>query len=128
MKKLLLLILPVLLLLACSDDDDGRTPVEPISIVGTWQLTSQYNDPGDGSGSFQPVTNGKTITVNEDGTYNCNVSICFNSLTAAAISGTYTADQFTSPDCTVNYTFINDVIEFQHPCIEPCLERFTRIN
>ena len=68
MKTLLYLLLPVFLFISCNNDDDEVTPVQPISIVGTWQLTSQYTDPGDGSGSFQPVVNGKTITVNADGT------------------------------------------------------------
>jgi hypothetical protein len=126
MKNLLFLILPALFFLSCSDDD-ARTAVQPISMVGEWQVTSSYTDPGDGSGSFQPVTNGKTIVINEDGTWFCNVSICFGSLTAATTNGTYTATEFISTDCEVNYTFIDGVFEFQHSCIEPCLERLTRV-
>ncbi len=128
MKSLFYLILPLILLLSCSGDDNNNqlTPVEPVSLIGTWQVTSTYNDPGDGSGDFEPVMNGKTVVFNENGTWFCNVSICYGSLTQATTSGIYTETELINRDCTVSYTYINGVLEFQHPCFEACLERLTR--
>jgi hypothetical protein len=128
MKRMLYLILTVLFVSSCATDEEVYDMcILPMPIIGQWQLTAQYNDPGDGSGTFEPVENGKVITVNDGGTWDCNVSICYGSLTQATTSGTYTASQFVNTSCTVNYTFVNGVLELEHPCIESCLERYTRL-
>ncbi|MGB5981177.1 MAG: hypothetical protein WBG46_03435 [Nonlabens sp.] len=69
MKKLLWIILPLILILGSCDNDDSQTnEIEQNSIVGTWQLVERYADPGDGNGTWEPIENGKVVTINADGT------------------------------------------------------------
>jgi hypothetical protein len=119
----------ILGLLSCNDDDDDANNQNEMdqSMVGIWQLTSQYQDDGGGTGTWVSVQNGKVITVNADGTWFCNVSICNGSLTLATSNGTYTAEEFISTECTNAYDFSNDTLDLLYSCIEPCTGRYTRI-
>jgi hypothetical protein len=67
---------------------------------------------------------------NTQGVVNCNISFCFGSLTLATTTGTYNVAT-TSIDvdnCTGNYSFNGAFLEVSHFCIEPCGERYIRIN
>ncbi len=41
----------MLLIISCSDNDDNET-----TIIGTWKLSAELLDPGDGSGTYQTVS------------------------------------------------------------------------
>lgn len=76
MKNYLLLTL-TLIILSCSSDD--RKQKEEINLIGKWKLIEQLADPGDGSGTFQPITSDRTIAFFKDGTVEVNGVLCFMS-------------------------------------------------
>jgi hypothetical protein len=128
MKKVVLLLIFFVTLSACTDCDDN-TPVSESDIIGNWELVAVLSDPGDGSGTFQPAS-GKTLQFTAQGVVNCNISFCFSSLTQATTTGTYDTST-TSIDvdnCTGTYSFNGSFLEVSHFCIEPCGERYVRVN
>jgi hypothetical protein len=128
MKKVFLLLSFFVTLSACTDCDDD-TPVSESDIIGNWELVAVLSDPGDGSGTFQPAS-GKTLQFTAQGVVNCNISFCFGSLTQATTTGTYDTST-TSIDvdnCTGTYSFNGSFLEVSHFCIEPCGERYVRVN
>lgn len=127
MKKKLLLLTLSMTLISCYNDDDN-TPISK-SIVGNWELVAMLADPGDGSGTFQPAT-GKTLQFTNQGIVNCNVSFCFGSLTQATSTGTYhtTTNTINVDNCTGTYVLNGNNLEVSHFCIEPCGERYVRVN
>ena len=127
MKKNLLLLTLSMTLISCYNDDDN-TPISK-SIVGNWELVAMLADPGDGSGTFQPAT-GKTLQFTNQGIVNCNVSFCFGSLTQATSTGTYhtTTNTINVDNCTGTYVLNGNNLEVSHFCIEPCGERYVRVN
>jgi hypothetical protein len=127
MKKFLLLLIATFTLISCNNDDDN-TPVST-SIVGNWELTAILADPGDGSGTYQPAT-GKSLQFTDQGVVNCNVSFCFGSLTQATTTGTYDTVSTTIDvdNCTGTYVLNGNMLEVNHFCIEPCGERYVRVN
>ncbi|WP_124981362.1 hypothetical protein [Nonlabens xiamenensis] len=127
MKKLLALILLGITLLACQSDDDAASSNE--GIEGMWELTAIYVDPGNGSGNFEPAS-GKTLQFTSQNLVNCNQGFCFGSITQATTTGTYNtaATSIEINNCQANYTLDGDVLELSYFCIEPCVERYNRVN
>ncbi|MFC7357503.1 lipocalin family protein [Jejudonia soesokkakensis] len=68
MKKLSLLLLLSIFIVSCASEDK-TLEFTADNLIGTWKLVEAYADPGDGSGTYQPVTNGYTFTLNSDGTF-----------------------------------------------------------
>ncbi|GAL76734.1 hypothetical protein JCM19275_2070 [Nonlabens ulvanivorans] len=104
-------------------------------IVGTWQLTANLSDPGDGSGSFQSVSSNKTITFNADGTFTSNGDVCDMSITTSTnTNGTYnTTDKTINANCgttnlPISYTIDNLTMDISYFCIEACQSRYRKIN
>lgn len=127
MKKLLLLLTVTIIFISCDNDDDNTTV--STSIVGNWELVAMLADPGDGSGVFQPAS-GKSLQFTDQGVVNCNVSFCFGSLTQATTTGTYdsTTTTIDVDNCTGTYVLNGNTLEVSHFCIEPCGERYVRVN
>jgi len=46
-------------------------------ITGKWQLTESLADPGDGSGTWQTVENGRTLEFDENGMVYSSTSFCY---------------------------------------------------
>lgn len=65
-----MMLLPFLLS-NCSIDADDKE-IDDLSLVGTWQLVETYMDPGDGSGTWQPVEDGFMYTFYSDGNFISN--------------------------------------------------------
>ncbi len=126
MKYILRIILPIILICISCDEDDAQNNQDQNSIVGRWQLVEQYADDGGGNGTWQPITDGKIVIINDDGTWSCNYPIC-NSEATVTSNSNYTATEFISTDCTVSYDFSNDTLDLLYTCIEPCTGRFRRI-
>ncbi|OUS14625.1 hypothetical protein A9Q93_07595 [Nonlabens dokdonensis] len=127
MKKLLFLFSLTLIVISCNTDDDTNNA--PQGIEGNWELVAILADPGDGSGTYQPAT-GKTLQFLSTGVVNCNVSFCFGSLTQATTTGTYDTTNTTIDvdNCTGTYALNGNMLEVNHFCIEPCGERYVRVN
>lgn len=128
MKKLLFILTLAFVSISCNNDDDNTSDLEA-NIVGTWDLVATLADPGDGSGTFQSVS-GKSLEFTTLGVVNCNISFCFGSLTQATSTGTYDIPNtsITADNCTGTYTFNGVFLEISHFCIEPCIERYVRVN
>ena len=118
---------------SCTSDDNEP---ENSGITGEWLLVEMLLDPGDGSGRYIPVDSNKRITISPDGTYSSNSDMC--SLTIEVTmptNGTYSVvDTGYIIDCSdpfpgnirMNLDEGHLIISF--PCIEPCLQKFRRIN
>lgn len=134
MKNLFFLFFTALLISSCETSDDPGNALTS-DIVGTWQLTANLLDPGDGSGTFQAVNSTKTITFNADGTFTSNGEVCEMSLTTSSgSSGTYnTTDKTIDANCNntnapLSYTIDNLTMDLSYFCIEPCQARYRKIN
>ncbi len=128
MKKILILLSVFVSLSSCTDCDDDAVVAES-EIVGSWELVAILADPGDGSGTYQPAT-GKMLQFTDQGVVNCNISFCFGQITQATTTGTYdiTTTSIDVDNCTGTYSFNGPFLEVSHFCIEPCGERYVRVN
>ncbi|WP_340201234.1 hypothetical protein [Ascidiimonas sp. W6] len=88
MKKLAIPFLAFLLLSSCDDDDTKNIDI----TSGTWRLVEQLADPGDGSGTFQPVRSEKTLQFLENGSVVTNKSLCDPYSEEQIASGTYSIE------------------------------------
>jgi hypothetical protein len=111
------------------DPDDGLT--------SKWQLIEQLADPGDGSGTFQPVSSQKTVSFYEDESVVCNGSLCYMTTNVGnGTSGTFSAQDSTilvsgcdfSPPFPLTVEMVDGYLVLNYPCIEPCREKYEQIN
>lgn len=134
MKNLFLFLAICTLLSGCETSDDPGNALSS-DIVGTWQLIANLADPGDGSGTFQPVNSNKTITFNADGTFTSNGDVCDLTITTnTSSSGTYnTTDKTINGNCgttnfPISYSIDNLTMDVSYFCIEACESRYRKIN
>ena len=134
MKNLILLLLTFIAIASCNTSDDAGN-LQDYDLEGTWKLTANLADPGDGSGTFQTVNSNKTITFNSDGTYTSTGDMCNISIgTTTATSGTYdTVGQTINSSCGTNnlpisYEINGSILEITYLCIEPCKSRYSKVN
>lgn len=119
-------------ILSCKNDDDSA---QDSALIGTWKLTENLLDPGDGSGVFEPVQSEKTITFHQDGTVTSNGLLCsISETTDQSSSGTYSSQTgiIKSSDCgTENeeYQFERNgnVVIITFLCIEPCKSKYVKM-
>ena len=108
---------------SCSQD-------ETTQLIGKWKLIERLLDPGDGSGTFQPVNSNKIIEFHSDSTITSNGEICTYGMESdSTTTGTYSLVDFTisSSNCT-NLSFElngNDLI-INYGCIEWCKAKFLK--
>ncbi|MEL6810871.1 MAG: hypothetical protein AAFP76_06005 [Bacteroidota bacterium] len=128
MKKFMLLLLGVFLCISCGSKEDQ-------ALIGTWKLTEQLIDIGDGKGTFRKIPSEKTIQFFSDGTFASNGYMCqmFNTTGPEGL-GTYSAEYKTlSPsNCKeeimpIHYEVKNGSLILSYPCIEPCQQKFVKI-
>lgn len=131
MKSFLLFafLLFVFLFSSCEKNQDRATP-----LSGTWLLVEMLADPGDGSGTFEPVTSSKTITFGENGAYTANGDLClFNKASETETSGIFWEENQTvepdeciylTPTSGITYEFVGEDLILSYPCIEPCRQKY----
>lgn len=128
MKRAALFLFTLSLLAACSKDDDKQKV--PTSET-TYQLIEILADPGDGSGTFQPVASSKSIVLKNNGTISSNGQICDMSTSSSSpTSGTYSLQDSTinTPDCSdLPFEISGNLLIISYPCIEPCRAKFKEI-
>ncbi|MDT0554446.1 lipocalin family protein [Patiriisocius hiemis] len=133
MKKLVAIVSIIAFTIGCSESEDNLEVTQE-NLVGNWKLIQAYNDPGDGSGDFEPVQDGYRFTLNEDGTFTSERLI-------ECATGTYTIEDNTklvfNYDCD-NFTEVYiDIIRFSgndlitsprepFACIEGCSKKFSK--
>jgi hypothetical protein len=135
MKISTILIFSFLVLLSCEDKQ-----IEPTNFQGNWKLSEVLADPGDGSGTFQPVDNDDTILLFENLTFTTNFNLCSQMSQSQAKSGEYDTTNmvFIVDDCNLSngsktkYSFelndLNQLILYYPMCIEPCASKFIKIS
>ncbi|WP_445453826.1 hypothetical protein [Flavobacterium sp. 25HG05S-40] len=134
MKKIISFFLLAIVLISCSKDNNRES--ETSEFLGKWKMTEVLFDPGDGSGTYQPVTENKIIEFLSNGSVTSNYSFC-NVVTPA--DGNYSAPYFASEnqisleDCfdsqyTIEYQLQGDNLILYYPCIEACSYKFVRMS
>ena len=101
-------------------------------MVGSWQLTAAWLDPGDGSGDFQPVTNGSILNFSSDGeTVTTSTSFCNatnqDTATYSEAEGTITLQQcgnFTP--YIIYFEMVDSELILSYPCIEACQYKYSK--
>lgn len=144
MRQIIYIFL-ALLLFNCSSEDKNNN--EENQLIGKWQAEAHLLDPGDGSGEFKPVETQRIIEFFSDGTVKVNGDLCFLTIDIGSQeSGTYqiisddradtTHDGEIIPDVNCNSGFntiyfdltANGKLIVWYSCIEPCGERFEKID
>ena len=112
------------------------TEEETDDLRNKWKLIEVLADPGDGSGTFQPVESDKTISFFEDETIISNGQLCSMGIASNnGSSGTYSETEMTiTPEnCgfmayVINYEFEGGNLILNHPCIEACREKYELVD
>jgi len=128
MKKVIFILITSGILFSCKKNDEANS-----ELIGVWNLTEIYADPGDGSGSFFDVDSDKTITFKRNGVLISNGDLCELSTSSdKRTKGTYsqTLSTFNSDDCTNNQDFpfeLNgNTLIISYPCIEGCKAKYEK--
>ncbi len=132
MKKIVILILSFGLLFSCKNDDDA---IESTNLVGKWQLVEQLLDPGDGSGTFQPIDSELTLEFFDNGTIiSTNGSLCnIFTQSGGTSSGTFSLMENTiNIECSdniipISFERIGVGLVLNFPCIEACAQKYRKI-
>jgi hypothetical protein len=74
MKIYMLILISILVLSSCSKQEDIYINSE---VLGKWKLIEINDDPGDGSGTFEPVDSDRIIEFLKNSTYITNGSSCW---------------------------------------------------
>ena len=142
MKKYLLIVFLVIIS-SCTSDDSK--PTDETGLIGKWKLIEQLTDPGDGSGTFQPISSERVIEFFSDGTVSINGDLCFmTSEVGETVTGTYIKTSDSNSDiqyegeifpnsCSSRSAKVyfdlpvsgNLILWYQ--CIEGCGQKFTKI-
>jgi len=128
MKKLTFIFLITTYLLSCSS-----TKIS--TILGTWKLTEQRLDIGDGNSAFNAIESGKTITFLPNGSLTSNGAICYmTQIPETPSSGVYDTitKTLTSKECPntalkIRYEIKGGFLIISYPCMEPCQQKFVKI-
>ncbi|MBC9798298.1 hypothetical protein [Sinomicrobium weinanense] len=126
-------VFSLFLLFSCSGDNDP----EDAELVGSWKLIEYLADPGNGSGSFQPVNSDKTVTFHADKTITSNGKLCTFTIRADAGkrgTGVYSlTDSIITPnDCTeqqhsnIYFEMDNNNLIIKYICVEGCAQKFKK--
>tara|TARA_R110002072_G_scaffold31648_2_gene97389 strand:- start:125 stop:517 length:393 start_codon:yes stop_codon:yes gene_type:complete len=115
----------VLLFSSCKKEEEPE-------LVNTWKLIEMLADPGDGSGTFQPVASDKLVQFYANGTVTSNGFLCqMGTESNSGSSGTYSEAEMslTPNNCgiapfVIYYEFEGANLILNYPCIEACRERY----
>ncbi len=134
MKKSIPVIFLSVILISCSENDPD---LDETSIHGKWLLVEQLADPGDGSGTFQPVDSDNTIEFFADGKFRSNFILCsMGTNSGQSGQGTFSitenlifpADCPWAEDRGLSFEWEDVTLKIYYPCIEPCAQKFKKIS
>lgn len=103
------------------------TPSSQIGLVGKWKMTHYLADPGDGSGTWQAASeeNPSVLEFRTDGT----LAESGNSGSKYKIMDDSTVVFIRDTDSIrVGFRIEGKQLTLNPPCIEPCGQRFTRMD
>ena len=128
MKKELVYLLLFGILFSCKEDDTNDDVTT--ELLSRYQLIEILADPGDGSGTFQPVTSDKVIELRSNNTITSNGDICSMSTEAnTPTSGTYSLTDSTvhTSNChQMNFELSEHELIIIYPCFEACQAKFEK--
>lgn len=129
MKNKILLLLAVSLMFSCSNNTEGLKT----ELIGKWKLIEILADPGDGSGTFEPVRSNKTIEFKSNGTLTTNNSLCDPYSDEMISSGTYENNTITTgcqdPNiATIFFELNNESLILNFISNEGYSQKFEKIN
>lgn len=125
--------LTILLSVAFSCEEDVVAPEN----IEKWRLIEQLSDPGDGSGIFQAVDSDRTIEfVIDEALVRSNGSFCGMGTSAnEEATATYNAEEkYIMVDACggmpfkILYDFDEEFLYLRFPCIEPCAQKYERVE
>jgi len=131
MKSTYVILVLTIALVSCNTEEEGP------QLVSKWHLIEQLADPGNGSGTFQPVSSQKTIEFLEDGTLTSNGSLCNMEVQVGnGSSGIYNNSDSTiivedcgfAPPYPMTFEMQNGFLILNYPCIEPCREKYEPVE
>lgn len=135
MRKYISILLFVIMLTSCSEDNARKS--ETSQFLGKWKLIEQLVDPGDGSGTFQPVNGNKTLEFLSNGNVVSNYELCnfMGPEGSANFTLPYVANQdYILPNgCgfaegfNISYSINGENLILNFPCIEGCAQKFERV-
>lgn len=123
----------ILLAFAFSCEENVVTPKN----IEKWKLIEQLADPGDGSGTFQPVDSDRTLEFVIDETIvRSNGSFCGMGTSAdEEATATYnTEEKYIMVDACggtpfkILYDFDEEFLYLRFPCIEPCVQKYEKMK
>ena len=127
------LALTIIFFTAFSCEEDVGLP----KSIEKWKLIAQLAHPGDGSGTFQPVESDRIIEfiVDED-IVRSNGSFCGMGTSADEdATAIYNANEkyILIEDCggtgfKILYDFDEEFLYLRFPCIEPCVQKYERLE
>lgn len=128
MKKSIVLLPLLALLFSCHKNDDELAPA---SLAGIWKLTEVLVDPGDGSGTFQPVNSNKNIVFISNNRVTSNGVLCDMSIE----SDSNTTATYSEANSTINcqnfgikYELNTNFLILFFPCIEGCQAKYVKVQ
>lgn len=134
MKVKFLFLISSLFLIASGCAKETSKP--QTGIIGKWKLVEEMVDPGNGSGTFQPVSSDKVIVFLGNGTFQANDGMCFmSSQVTSNQTGSYdaTTETFSPNNCSnmaplsYQYSVNGNTLTLTYPCICGCQQKYTRI-
>ncbi|MGV3695635.1 hypothetical protein [Flavobacterium sp.] len=136
MKRYVVYSVLALFVAACSSSTDRES--ETSEFLGKWKLTHMLMDPGDGSGTYEPVAGEYTLEFLTNGSIRTNYPLCNLNVQAGADDFTFpyiaSENRIPSTACdypeeySINYHIDGGNLILSFPCIEGCLEKFERIE
>lgn len=123
-------ILFLLVLSSCSQNSE----IDSTVLVGRWKLIERLVDPGDGSGTYQPVSGNSYIDFFADGTFTANTPMCpIDQANNQPSSGTYDSVSLilSFNNCSsfvISYEISGNNLILHPPCFEDCGSKYIKIS
>lgn len=129
MKNGVLILAGVLLILLSCEKEEKQVQPESTSAK-YYELEALLMDPGDGSGTFEPVSSSRMISLYPNGTLTANGDLCQMDTTAVnTVNGTYSLNDSTLvvPGCdTLSFDLTDSTLIINYRCIEPCRAKYRK--
>jgi hypothetical protein len=128
--RILALAVIILTVISCSNNNDDTTSN---LVEGSWVLTEVLIDPGNGSGTFIPVTDGfKVLQFSNDGKLISYGGAVCELYAETGVSSTATYSEINSKISCSNYTIGYELVEnkliLDYPGREPVLAKYVRVK
>ncbi|WP_029209641.1 hypothetical protein [Aquimarina agarilytica] len=128
MRKIILIVflIPFLFAFQCENEETPKTTTAT-TLLGKWQLIEILADPGDGSGTFQPIENGEVIEFKNDNAISglTGLDNCSNKATYSKTTNKIT---FANCDNTLSFKINGENLFIYPPCFEACANKYKKIN